>query len=77
MAWLLLRSRDNLRQSLKRMYVKISVIEQNVQTIESHKIQAMWVKFVVISQGPDLNDDNNENQHLKVVLCQTIYSRDA
>ena len=28
----------------------------------------MWVKFVVISLGRDLNDDNNENQHLRVVL---------
>ena len=28
----------------------------------------MWVKFVVISQSRDLNDDNNENQHLRVVL---------
>ena len=63
------------------MYMKISVIEQNVQTIESvytnpPKIQAMWFKFVVISQGPDLNDDNNENQHLKVVLMtNNIFER--
>ena len=28
----------------------------------------MWVKFAVISQGRDLNDGNNENQHLRVVL---------
>ena len=36
----------------------------------------MWVKFVVISQGPDLNDDNNENQHLKVVLMtNNIFDR--
>ena len=62
--------------------MKISVIEQNVQTIESvytfkvkipHKIPVMLVKCVVISQGPDLND---ENQHLKVVMAK-IYSREA
>ena len=36
----------------------------------------MWVKFVVISLGRDLNNDNNENQHLRVILMAKIYIRE-